>query len=535
MKEKARKARQSLGLAARVILAAVIITVIIWKYNYLVNLDVRTLITDDASLWAAGGTVLGVYFLKAVVFVVPAMLIYTSVGLIFKTWQAIVINAVGLLIEIIVTWALGRFLGGDYVTKKLSKSEKGKKLLKLDTTKYLVIFGVRALPVFPFDFASLFLGASNMPFLPYLLLSFFGILPRMILFTIIGDKIYDYIPMKYIIPAILAVVGIAMAVWIIRYIVKIKRSEGFKYVPVTESRRDIILDTDIGPDCDDAGALAVMIALLKEAELKPAGVVNCTSNPFSNGVIHSILAFTGSFSTPVAQTDRADFLADNSVYAKAVSEKFMGPGGGLTALNAVEFYTDFLSKANDDSVVLVTIGMLNNISDLLDSQPELVRKKVHALIAMAGEFPGGGREYNIHMDAAAAKNVFDNFPAPIICSGYEIGKKIITGYPKAPANADDNPVYECYRLYTSAGKKGAVRESWDLTTVQFAVEGCTDLYTVSEPVRITVGDDGTAAVVADKTSNRYYLKLRAKPNKVRDRLNAVLDGFSGGAQPDTEE
>ena len=31
-----------------------------------------------------------------------------------------------------------------------------------------------------------------------------------------------------------------------------------KFQPVAEKKRSIILDTDIGPDCDDAGALAVL-------------------------------------------------------------------------------------------------------------------------------------------------------------------------------------------------------------------------------------------------------------------------------------
>ena len=47
---------------------------------------------------------------------------------------------------------------------------------------------------------------------------------------------------------------------------------------------------------------------------------------------------------------------------------------------------------------------------------------------MAGHFPEG-REFNIHKDAAAAKKALDNWPTPVIFSGFEIGEKIKTGLP----------------------------------------------------------------------------------------------------------
>lgn len=526
MKDKLRRAKESLSLALRLVAVAMIVAVVIWKYDALVHLDVRTLIGAGESLLAGIGIALGVYAVKSLVFVIPAMVIYTSIGMIFPLWQALLINAAGIALEVALTWVAGRVLGGEYVENYLSNSRFGNKLLKVkNSTKYPAFFGIRALPVFPIDFVSLFIGTTKMKFGPYMLISFFGILPRVILFTVLGDKVYDLIPMKYIVPAVIGIALIVAVVWIVKYMTKMKKGIPWKYGSIKETRRNLILDTDMGPDCDDAGALAVLIKLMADEELKPLGVVNCTSNPQSNGVIRSILAFTGNGDIPVAQTERADFLADNSSYAALVSNKYAD--GVLSALPAVGFYRECLEKSEDDSVVLVSIGMLNNISDLLNAYPKLVEKKVHALVAMAGSFPEG-REYNIYTDTASAKNVIENLPCPIIFSGFEVGKKIITGFPEEPDNASCNPVYECY-LYHNAGdanRRTPVRESWDLTAVHFAVEGEGEYYRLSNRMKVTVDDEGNNTCEQSPRGNRYYLQLASKPKKLEEYLNSVLHSWN---------
>jgi inosine-uridine nucleoside N-ribohydrolase len=40
----------------------------------------------------------------------------------------------------------------------------------------------------------------------------------------------------------------------------------------------IILDTDIGPDCDDAGAIAVLHTLATQGAAEILGIAHCTSN-----------------------------------------------------------------------------------------------------------------------------------------------------------------------------------------------------------------------------------------------------------------
>ncbi len=206
--------------------AAVFITAIV-NYDYLSKLDVRVLIAGASSLLAAELIIIGVYAVKAVLMVVPASLVYISVGMAFDTKRAVIINLIGIAVEVIITFFMGKFLGKDTVEKKIRNTKSGDKFFSmLDKNRNAAIFLMRLIPAFPIDFSSLFMGAFDFKFLPYLLLSVLGIAPRVIAFTILGDGIYDLIPMKYIVIAAICAIPIAIAVLLIKkYIGKKKKHE----------------------------------------------------------------------------------------------------------------------------------------------------------------------------------------------------------------------------------------------------------------------------------------------------------------------
>jgi len=61
----------------------------------------------------------------------------------------------------------------------------------------------------------------------------------------------------------------------------------------------LILDTDIGCDCDDAGAMAVMNALADFGECEILAVTHCTSREDGAGCIDAINTYYGRGNIPV--------------------------------------------------------------------------------------------------------------------------------------------------------------------------------------------------------------------------------------------
>lgn len=209
----------------KAVFAAGLLTAIILNYNTLSNLDIRELISGTNSIAAAAAIILGVYFLKSLVFVVPASLIYISVGMAFNPVTAIIINFTGIMIEITSTYIMGRILGKDAVEKKLSGNKAGQKLLNMKSkSKNLMIFTIRFFGI-PIDFSSLFMGAFDFKFIPYFFLSLLGLLPRVGVLTVVGEGFYNLIPMKYIVIGVIVIIPVAAAVVIVRNIMSKKKNQ----------------------------------------------------------------------------------------------------------------------------------------------------------------------------------------------------------------------------------------------------------------------------------------------------------------------
>ncbi len=218
-----KRTKSTLMALLRVAVAMTLFALGVIYYDELKNIDVRAIVDASASAAIAVATIWGIYFIKSVLFIIPASLIYISIGMAFPTGGACLISLVGIIIEITATYFLGRFLGGDYVQKLLKKNKGGRKILEMKLNdNFPALLGIRALPVFPIDFVSLFWGASMCKFPRYFFASVIGIMPRVVLFTILGDGIYDYIPIHLIIKIVIFMIPVGCVIYLIRHFIKNK-------------------------------------------------------------------------------------------------------------------------------------------------------------------------------------------------------------------------------------------------------------------------------------------------------------------------
>lgn len=219
------KTKSTVKALIRVAVAMIIFVIAVINYDRLKNIDVRALVEASSSTLIAILTIWGVYLTKSILFIIPASLIYISTGMAFPPLTASLISLVGIIIEVTVTYLLGLFLGGEYVNKQLEKTKAGKKILDMKLNdNFLALLPIRALPVFPIDFVSLFWGASKCSFHRYFFASVIGIMPRVVLFTILGDGIYDYIPIHLIIKIIICAIPVGAVIYLIRHFIKLRNT-----------------------------------------------------------------------------------------------------------------------------------------------------------------------------------------------------------------------------------------------------------------------------------------------------------------------
>ncbi len=310
---------------------------------------------------------------------------------------------------------------------------------------------------------------------------------------------------------------------------------GFSYVP--DKTVKIIFDTDMDTDVDDTGALAVLYSYVQEGRAEVLATVGSCNSGCAVKCIGGINAYYGFPNVPVGISPHCP-SSGKSPYQSVIAEKYgKDYPDDKSARSALEVYREALSSAEDNSVVITVIGALNNLHDLLKSESdkysplngiELVKQKVKLCIIMGGRFPKSAPagEYNIRLDVDAAYYVIHNCPVSILWSGQEIGEVIFTGDKRGEMTEDD-PVRLAYDIYGNDKTGTYKRQSWDLTTIMFAVEGAGDYWDIqtgsieiNTEKKILVSDYGPAynnwTAGAGKDAR---LVQKMEPEKIADMLN----------------
>jgi inosine-uridine nucleoside N-ribohydrolase len=255
---------------------------------------------------------------------------------------------------------------------------------------------------------------------------------------------------------------------------------------------NIIFDTDMGPDYDDVGALAVLHALADKGEANILATVASTRYEGVASVLDIINRYFKRPDVPIGVGGSyALDMRDWQYWSDSLRATY--PHSIKTndeAFDAVGLYRKILAAQPDESVVVVTVGFLSNLAALLKSGPDeysplngkdLIAEKVKHLVSMAGKFPEG-MEFNIEEDAEAAVFVFENWPGTVVYSGFEIGEKIKTGIPLVNnEKLENSPIKDVYRIaipMAESDRDG--RMSWDQTAVLVAVRGPEPYYELVE-------------------------------------------------------
>lgn len=238
--------------------------------------------------------------------------------------------------------------------------------------------------------------------------------------------------------------------------------------------KKIIIDTDLGGDCDDAGALAVACNLAKRGDAELLAVTYCIGNPWGAYFVRHELDYYGFTDVPVGSLKTPDFMSapNYAKYTKPYCERF-GVKKAETE-DAVRVLRRAL--ADNREVTLIAIGPLRNIANLLDSPAddisplngaELLRQSVSEFFTMLGSFDNPEYvEWNVLMDIPSAIKVIAEMPVPTVFSPHELGKHIFTGNLNEGL-PEGHPVREAYLLFSDGNS--FLRQSWDPITVLSAV------------------------------------------------------------------
>jgi len=240
----------------------------------------------------------------------------------------------------------------------------------------------------------------------------------------------------------------------------------------------VIYETDMTLDVDDVGALAVLHGLQTEGKVTILGVCYNEVHKLARFVIDAINTYYNRGTIPIGlyyrdlqDPDGSDYFSDDNVNDV---DNMAFDLSNNTLTSAVNLYKDILASQADSSVVIISVGFLNNLNDLL-LDPDgyaLVEKKVK-LLAVMGGLHGDGFNFVRHGLVDQTQYVIENWPGTLVTT--HVGADMITGETLTSTTPENNPVRRAYELEWGVGpNKG--RSSWDQVTAMYAVFG-TEYYT----------------------------------------------------------
>jgi inosine-uridine nucleoside N-ribohydrolase len=293
----------------------------------------------------------------------------------------------------------------------------------------------------------------------------------------------------------------------------------------------VIFDTDMGNDIDDAMALALLHSLQARGECQVLAVTLTKNDPLAGPFIDAVNTFYGRGDVPIGVRREGGKNNENRFLKLAAVKdgdrlRYARDLDNGTAPEAKELLRQTLAAQPDGSVILVQVGFFSNLAALLAAPADvaLLKQKVKLLSIMAGSFQtiehnNHYLEYNVTCDVPAAQKLAQDWPTPIVWSGFEIG--IALKYPAVSIERDFNYVPhhiipEAYRLYEPPPHE---RPTWDLTAALYAVRPDRGYFDLSPPGRVTVEADGfTRFKPESKGRDRFLILNTAQLSRTREAL-----------------
>jgi hypothetical protein len=297
----------------------------------------------------------------------------------------------------------------------------------------------------------------------------------------------------------------------------------------------IIFDTDLGGDFDDVGAMGMLHALADKGEVNILATISCNPSPLVVPSISLINIYfgrpkipIGSPKSPTRSQDSRELHYHDSLIAHFPSAY----KNSDEAPDAVVVYRKVLSQQPDSSVTIVSVGWVTNLRNLLLSKPdsispldgkELVAKKVKSWVAMLGGFPEREKEANAVSDTLATQYAIDNWPTPIIFSGYEIGVDVKTGLRLIKEGPVDSPVRMAYAVSIPKRPKNYKygNGSYDQTSLLVAARGFEPYYSYKTGQFIT-SDNGSTKWKYDPNGRHKYLVEKMAPDSVAFEIETLM-------------
>lgn len=136
--------------------------------------------------------IMGLFLFKSVSFGLPYTVLYLAVGHLYSLPVALLINVVGIAVNMQIPYLVGRYGNFTFIEDLLHRFSFVQQYSQKDEKRPIIFaFLVKFIGVVPHEITNLLLGTLELPYLGYLIGGILGLLPGMVATTVAGAYVTD--------------------------------------------------------------------------------------------------------------------------------------------------------------------------------------------------------------------------------------------------------------------------------------------------------------------------------------------------------
>ena len=273
--------------------------------------------------------------------------------------------------------------------------------------------------------------------------------------------------------------------------------------------KKLILDTDLGCDSDDIGAVVLLNQFYNQKKVLPLLITSVNSNIEPALVIEEINKhYNNEFLIGMNKSN--DYGIDNGYAVDVVNKYHISRDREF--ISSVEAIKNTLEEQHEP-IELITVGPLTNIAYFIrEYGKELLNEKVETIYLMAGNFVSNNAEWNITEDVESFKLVLKEYTGKMIFVPFEIGCDVFTA-----RNLLESDTLMGYGYWVH---NHGPRQSWDPITVYYAITHSEE-FTLSNSGTVSCDDNGVTTF-HEGEGKHYYMLNNFDKKKVESILEELM-------------
>jgi len=303
----------------------------------------------------------------------------------------------------------------------------------------------------------------------------------------------------------------------------------------------IIFDTDMDTDCDDAGALGLLLNFVKNDKAELLGIIADTPTEYAAPCCEAICDWYG-INVPIGAVSEEKYASDPRFSEYRSHRNGIAEGKYYNAIlarkiektdkdycSAAIAYRKLLANAPDGGVTVVCVGLLTAIAELFGTSGdnisplsgiELFRKKVKMVVSMGNADYPEQRKYNFNykMDRIGTAEFFENCPVSVHIS--KAGTSIITGKYFSKNYSENHPLRIAYEAFMGGENIG--RSSWDLIAVLYALNHESSIFKTNSYGKIGYNTDNVVFWSNNESRKDYAVELTVTDDEMTEIIEKML-------------